>query len=88
MLTARQLEEAFLVRDGLHQDEIAACLSISRRQVERLLQQARERSGAATTSELVAMLVRSQFVPPPRDGIWCEEPIDLSGPDDLASSSA
>jgi len=88
VLTARQLEVAFLVRDGLYQDEIAACLSISRRQVERLLQQARERSGAATTSELVAMLVRSQFVPPPRDGIWCEEPIDLSGPDDLASSSA
>jgi DNA-binding CsgD family transcriptional regulator len=88
VLTARQLEVAFLVRDGLHQDEIAACLSISRRQVERLLQQARERSGAATTGELVAMLVRSQFVPPVRDAIWCEDLTDLAGPPDLASSSA
>jgi DNA-binding CsgD family transcriptional regulator len=66
-LTARQLEVAFLVRDGLHQDEIASCLSISRRQVERLLEQARERTGAATTGELIAMLVRRQFVPPTPD---------------------
>jgi len=67
LLTARQLEVSFLVRDGLHQDEIAACLSISRRQVERLLEQARTRSGAATTGELIAMLVRDQLVPPTSD---------------------
>jgi len=79
VLMARQLEVAFLVREGLYQDEVAACLSISRRQVERLLQQTRERSVAATTSELVAMLVRSPFVPPPRDGIWCEDLTELAG---------
>jgi DNA-binding CsgD family transcriptional regulator len=81
VLTARQLEVAFLVRDGLHQDEIAACLSISRRQVERLLEQARARSGAASTGELIAMLVRGKLVPPlPSD--W-----PPAGPEELAPRS-
>ncbi len=48
---------ALLVRDGLNQSEAAACLGISRRQVERLLGEARARAGAATTSHLMAMLV-------------------------------
>jgi DNA-binding CsgD family transcriptional regulator len=55
-LTARQLEVALLLRDGLRQTEVAACLGISVRQVERLLLAARERVGAATTTQLVAML--------------------------------
>jgi DNA-binding CsgD family transcriptional regulator len=55
-LTARQLQVTLLLRDGLRQTEIAACLGISLRQVERLLGAARERVGATTTSELVAML--------------------------------
>ena len=55
-LTARQLEVALLLRDGLRQKEIAACLGISVRQVERLLLAARELVGAATTTQLVAML--------------------------------
>lgn len=55
-LTARQLEVTLLLRDGLRQTEIAACLGISVRQVERLLAAARERVQAATTTHLVAML--------------------------------
>lgn len=55
-LTARQLEVALLLRDGLRQTEIAVCLGISLRQVERLVGAARERAGAGTTSELVALL--------------------------------
>jgi DNA-binding CsgD family transcriptional regulator len=62
-LTARQLEVALLIRDGLHAYEIANCLAISQRQVERLSEQARTRVGAATTSELVAMLVRGRLLP-------------------------
>ncbi len=65
LLTARQLEVLLLVRDGLHHDEIASCLSVSRRQVERLVEQARSRVGAATTSELVGMLVDGRLVPAP-----------------------
>jgi DNA-binding CsgD family transcriptional regulator len=55
-LTARQLQVTLLLRDGLRQTEIASCLGISVRQVERLLGAARARAGATTTSELVAML--------------------------------
>lgn len=55
-LTARQLEVSLLLRDGLRQTEIAVCLGISVRQVERLVGAARERAGAGTTSELVALL--------------------------------
>ncbi len=64
-LTARQLEVALLVRDGLRQSEIALCLSISPRQVARLLTDARERTGAASTAHLVAMLVAADLTPPP-----------------------
>ena len=63
-LTARQLEAALLLRDGLRHGEIALCLDISPRQVERLVEQARGRVGAATTSELVAMLVDGRVAPP------------------------
>jgi DNA-binding CsgD family transcriptional regulator len=62
-LTARQLEVALLARDGLHQAEIAAALAISPRQVERHFEQARERAGAATTAQLIAMLVTSGLAP-------------------------
>ncbi|MCA1568877.1 MAG: hypothetical protein LC798_00875 [Chloroflexi bacterium] len=55
-LTARQLEVTLLLRDGLQQTEVAACLGISTRQVERLLADARERVRAATTTQLVALL--------------------------------
>jgi DNA-binding CsgD family transcriptional regulator len=63
LLTARQLEVALLARDGLRQAEIAACLAISPRQVERHLEQARQRVKAATTAQLVAMLVDGRLAP-------------------------
>jgi DNA-binding CsgD family transcriptional regulator len=61
-LTPRQHEVVLLIRDGLNQSEAGAALGISRRQVERLLTEARERAGAATTSQLVAMLVTDELV--------------------------
>jgi DNA-binding CsgD family transcriptional regulator len=63
MLTVRQLEAALLARDGLKQPEIAACMGISPRQVERLLADARERAGAGTTSHLVAMVITDGLAP-------------------------
>jgi len=66
-ITARQLEALLLARDGLLQPEIASCLGISSRQVERLMHDARERVGAATTSELIALLVSGGLVPAPTD---------------------
>ena len=60
-LTARQLEVALLLCDGLRQTEIAECLAISTRQVERLAAGARERVGAATTYELVALLISDEL---------------------------
>jgi DNA-binding CsgD family transcriptional regulator len=66
-LTARQLEVVVLLRDGLRQDEIARCLSISPRQVERLVADARARVKATTTAALVAMLVQDGLVPQATD---------------------
>jgi DNA-binding CsgD family transcriptional regulator len=62
-LTPRQLEAALLACDGLKQPEIAIALGVSPGQVARLLSQARERAGAATTGHLVAMLVTDGLVP-------------------------
>lgn len=56
-LTARQLEVVLLARDGMLHAEIASCLGISARQVEHALARARKRVGAATTAQLVAMVV-------------------------------
>ena len=55
-LTARQLEITLLLRDGLRQTEIADCLGITARQVERHIAAARQRVHASTTTHLVAML--------------------------------
>jgi DNA-binding CsgD family transcriptional regulator len=63
LLTVRQLEAVLLARDGLKQPEIAGCMGISPRQVERLLADARERTGAGTTSHLVAMLIADGIAP-------------------------
>jgi DNA-binding CsgD family transcriptional regulator len=62
-LTSRELETLLLVRDGLLHAEIALALGVSTRQVERLLASARSRTGAATTSQLVAKLVTEQLSP-------------------------
>ena len=64
-LTARQLEVAVLLADGLSHAEIAACLGISVRQVDRLVAEGRERAGAATSAELVALLIAGLLVPRP-----------------------
>lgn len=68
-LTARQLQVVLLLCDGLHQTEIAACLGISVRQVERHVGAARERVGALTTNQLVVMLVSGALESPPRDNL-------------------
>ena len=62
-LTPRQLEVALLLSDGLHQGEIAEALGITERQVGRLLSGARERTGAETTVQLVAMLAAASIAP-------------------------
>lgn len=64
-LTPRQLEVVLLLRDGLQQSQIAEALSISRRQVERHVSDARARTGARTSAELVARVVRDGLVPAP-----------------------
>lgn len=62
-LTSRELEVALLLRDGLSHTEIAVALGITTRQVERLLMRARERAGAQTPGELLAMLVNGKLAP-------------------------
>lgn len=62
-LTCRELEVALLLRDGLRHAEIAVALGVTTRQVERLLQHARERVGASTAAELLAMLVTGRLTP-------------------------
>jgi DNA-binding CsgD family transcriptional regulator len=66
-LTARQLQVVLLLCDGLKQTEIAECLGISVRQVERHIGTARERVGALTTNGLVVMLVSGALESAPRD---------------------
>jgi DNA-binding CsgD family transcriptional regulator len=89
-LTARQLEVASLTRDGLRRGEIAVCLGISPRQVERLLHDACERVGAANATELVAMLVTGALTlpldgPPARGDEAAVDPSD--GADRRAAAS-
>lgn len=62
-LTPRQLQVVLLASQGLRHSEIAACLTISARQVARLLAAARERTGSATTRELVALAIASGLIP-------------------------
>jgi DNA-binding CsgD family transcriptional regulator len=54
-LTARQLEVIALLADGLRYREVAACLTISERQVERHVANAQERLGAANVNQLIAI---------------------------------
>jgi len=56
-LTRRQLEVLALLADGLRYSEVAACLSISTRQVQRHAAQAVERGGAVNLCQLVAMAI-------------------------------
>jgi DNA-binding CsgD family transcriptional regulator len=62
-LTARQLQVVALLADGLRYREIAACLAISVRQVERHVAHAIARLGVKSVYELVAVAVREGLVP-------------------------
>jgi DNA-binding CsgD family transcriptional regulator len=63
-LTARQLQVVALLADGLRYQEVAACLSISSRQVQRHVAQAVSRLGVRNANELVAVAVAAGLVPP------------------------
>jgi DNA-binding CsgD family transcriptional regulator len=62
-LTARQLEVVALLADGLRQREVAACLSISERQVQRHVADAIGRLGLRNAYELAAVAVSEGLVP-------------------------
>jgi DNA-binding CsgD family transcriptional regulator len=67
-LTARQAEVAALLADGLRYREIADCLSISVRQVERHVSQAIGRLGVTNAYELVRALVDEGVISTSVDG--------------------
>jgi DNA-binding CsgD family transcriptional regulator len=62
-LTARQIQVAALLADGLHYSEVAACLSISERQVQRHVAEAVARLDINNVYELVAVVVAQGIVP-------------------------
>jgi DNA-binding CsgD family transcriptional regulator len=62
-LTARQLQVVALLADGLRQREVAACLSISERQVQRHIADAVARLGLRSAYELAALAVSEGIVP-------------------------
>jgi DNA-binding CsgD family transcriptional regulator len=62
-LTARQLQVVALVADGLRHREVAACLSISERQVQRHIAEAVARLGLRNAYELAAVAVSEGIVP-------------------------
>ncbi len=62
-LTARQIQVAALLADGLRHREIAACLSISERQVQRHIAEAVTRLGLRNPYELAALAVSEGIVP-------------------------
>jgi DNA-binding CsgD family transcriptional regulator len=62
-LTARQLQVVALLADGLRDRDVAACLSISVRQVERHVAHAIARLGVGSVYELVAVAVSDGMVP-------------------------
>jgi DNA-binding NarL/FixJ family response regulator len=67
-LTARQLQVAVLLRDGLRHEEIARALAITERTVRRHAADAIKRLGVANARELVAVLVAAAIVPAPAIG--------------------
>lgn len=73
-LTARQVEVVTLMADGLRYREVADCLSISVRQVQRHVSQAIGRLGVANAYELVRVLVDERIVASPSDGAWDNGP--------------
>jgi len=63
-LNARQLEVVLLLADGHRYDEIAACLSLSKRHVQRLAADAVARLEVRNVNELVAVAVSEGIAPP------------------------
>lgn len=63
LLTARQLQVVALLADGLRYDEIAACLAISERQVQRHVSNATARLGLRNAHHLTAVAVAEGLVP-------------------------
>lgn len=61
-LTARQLEVVALLIDGLRYNEVAACLSITERQVRRHVEHAIARTGVENVNRLVAVCRASGLV--------------------------
>ena len=64
-LTARQLQVAVLIASGVRYRDIAACLSISERQVQRHVGDATRRLRVKTAAELAAVIVALGIVPAP-----------------------
>jgi DNA-binding CsgD family transcriptional regulator len=62
-LTARQLEVTALLADGLRYQEVADCLSISTRQVQRHVALAVRRLDVRNANELIAVAVATGLVP-------------------------
>jgi DNA-binding CsgD family transcriptional regulator len=62
-LTPRELEVLALVIDGLDQRQIAACLSITTRQVRRHVSNACARAGCRSDNQLAALAVRTGALP-------------------------
>jgi DNA-binding CsgD family transcriptional regulator len=62
-LTARQMEVVVLLADGLQAGEIAARLGVATSSVYRHVKRAKERTGARSRSDLVALVVRAGIVP-------------------------
>lgn len=62
-LSARQLQVLALLADGLRYDEVAACLDISGRQVQRHVSNAIARLGLRNANQLLAVVVAEGLVP-------------------------
>jgi DNA-binding CsgD family transcriptional regulator len=62
-LTARQLQVVALLADGLRYREVADCLGVTERQVQRHVAEAIERADARTAGALVALAVADGLVP-------------------------
>jgi len=69
-LTARQLQVTALLVDGLRYREVAACLSITERQVQRHVSNAITRAGVRTANELVAIGVAEGLAPIRERPVW------------------
>ncbi len=61
-LTKSQIEVIVWLSNGKTQTDIAGFMNMNRKAIERRLDRARERAGAATTPSLVAMALRKGWI--------------------------